>query len=742
MIPFHLRTFALALAPALACLFPFAASAQEDTVNLRPAEGLSPSATKIGRDAPIFFEANKLEGETDKTVNAVGDARLRQDKLTVHADSIDYTEDDTTVIARDHVVIDKAGDQARGPFLRYNIKTEEGYMETPNFSFAKKEKRLRPSRGEASQMQFEGPERDRLFDVNYTTCAPGNNDWFLRANELVLDHTTQIGTASHASILFKDTPILYLPFMDFPLNGQRKSGFLAPSIGTNGKNGLIVEAPYYFNIAPNYDDTLTPRLLTKRGLQLNNEFRYLERTLSGQLDTEYLPGDRLKGEDRYFTRLQHKQVLMPNMNLLLDLQKASDDDYFRDLSTRIQNTSQTTLPRDGLLTYTFGNYWGASAHMLNYQVLQDPLNPVPIPYAMKPQLQLDGNRGDFHGFALNMHNEWTDFTHPTQINGQRTISYPVISYPMTRSYGYITPKIGYHYTHYVFGENNTTSLPSMTRELPIASLDSALYLERKMTLGDSPYTQTLEPRLYYVHIPFRDQSQIPNFSTSELDFGFAQIFSENPFIGGDRIADANHLTMGATTRLIDDNNGVERIRAVLAQRYYFSPQRVTLSGSAQTDRRSDVLAGLSGEITDHWGLDSALQYNGDLGRTEKYNVVARYRPERGKVFSAGYRYTRDSLEQVDFSSQWPITRNWQSLTRINYSLRERRLIESLVGLEYNRDCWALRFVAHQFPTAEQRTTTSFFIQLELTGLSALGINPLETLRQNIPGYTKSTEIAR
>jgi LPS-assembly protein len=727
---------------ALACLFPLAAHAQDDALNLHVAKELTPSTKKTEHETTIFFEADKLEGSTNKSLMGTGNVRMRQEGLAIDADSIEYTEADTTAVARGNVLIDKSGDRARGPFLRFNMETEDGYMETPNFSFAKKENRPRESRGDASLLQFEGPDRDRLFDVRYTTCSPGNNDWFLRANQLELDRTTQIGLATHATIVFKDTPILYLPFIDFPLNGQRKSGFLAPTFGSSEKNGLVVEVPYYWNIAPNYDATITPRLLTQRGLQLNNEFRYLERSFAGQIDAEYLPGDNLTGADRYFTRLQHKHDLLPGLSLALDLQKASDDDYFRDLSTRISATSQTLLPRDGLLSYHFGTYWSASAHVLHYQVLQDPLNPVGAPYILGPQLQLNGNRSDFHGFDLGLQTEWTNFEHPTLINAKRAIAYPTISYPITRTYGYITPKIGYHSTHYSFGENNTAGLVDITRNLPITSVDSALYLERDAMLGNTAYKQTLEPRLFYVRTPFREQSQIPNFSTSELDFGFAQIFSENPFIGGDRVADANHLTMGATSRLIDSENGIERIRAMLAQRYYFTPQRVTLSGSPQDDRRSDLLAGLSGQITDHWTLDSNLQYNLDLGRTEKYSVGARYRPAPGKVLGLSYRYTRDTLRQVDISTQWPITSNWQGLGRLNYSLKDNSLVEGLVGLEYNRDCWAVRMVAHRFPIAEQRTTTSFFIQLELTGLSAIGINPLETLKQNIPGYTKSSEIAR
>lgn len=743
MIPYSIRPLVL----ALTCLFPLSVFAQEEkAVPLKVADNLA-EGKKAAPDSSIFFEADQLEGQTENTMTGIGNVKMRREGTSINADRVDYTDKDSTAVAAGNVVVEKAGDVTKGPFLKYNIQTEEGYMDSPNFSFAKKERRIRPSRGDASKIQFEGPDNDRLFNVRYTTCGPGRDDWYLRAKELDLDRKVQVGTASNATIVFKDVPILYVPYLDFPLNGQRKSGFLAPSLGSNGKNGLIVETPYYWNIAPNYDDTISPRLLTKRGLQIGNEFRYLNKTYYGQLDTEYLSDDKLANRDRYFGRLQHKQNLTKNLGLTVDVQKVSDNDYFRDLSSKIVDTSQTYLIRNGALSYSFADYWGASAQVLKYQSLTTNGG---LPYILGPQLLLNGDRNDFHGFDLHIRNDWTNFEHPTQINGERSIIYPTVSYPMRKTYGYITPKIGYHSTHYTYTDNNVSSLPDTNRNLPIASLDSSLYLDRNLTLGQKSYTQTLEPRLFYVKVPYQDQSKIPNFSTSELDFGFAQIFSENPFIGGDRIADANHLTMGAASRLIDSENGIERIRAVLAQRYYFTPQRVTLSGSPQTDRRSDLLLGLSGQITNSVVLDSVVQYNADLGRTEKYSVGMRYEAGPGKIINVSRRFTRDSLNQIDISTQWPIHRNWYGLARVNYSTHDRRVVEGVAGLEYNADCWALRMVAHRFPITssdatnitEQRTTTSFFIQLELTGLSSVGINPLETLKQNIPGYTKSTEITK
>ena len=727
---------------ALLAIFSLPAASADDPFSLRLERNFTPIPEKTQRDAPIFVDADRIEGETEKVLRARGKVVLRQRGLKLETDALDYDQAKETVEATGNVVLNKDGDIARGPHVIYNLKTETGAMESPQFILARKQGRAREGRGAAAKVVFEGPERDRLFDTTYTTCPTGNDAWFVRARELELDRTTQIGGARDATVVFQDVPIVYLPFLDFPLNNQRKSGFLPPTVGTTGNSGLELAVPWYWNIAPNYDATIMPRLLSKRGLQLNGEFRYLERGVAGAVNGEYLPNDNQRGIDRYLAVWRHQQTLLPGLGLTLDLQKASDDDYFRDLSTSVRDTSQIYLPRDGTLAYTLSQHWLAKARVLRYQTLQDANAPVEIQYFLEPQLSLAGDYRNVGGFDTSLNSEWVRYTHPTKINAERFILNPSLSYPMRSTWGYVTPKLNYHFTRYTYGENNTEKLPDETRSVPIASVDSALFFDRDLTLGGRAYRQTLEPRAFYVYAPFRDQSRIPNFATSELDFGFAQIFMDNPFVGGDRIADANQITLAAASRLIDAESGAERIRAVLAQRYYFTPQRVTLSGPSRPRSQSDLLAGLSGQITDSWSLDSGWQYSTDLGHTEKWNIGARYRPEFGKVLNVSYRFTRGEIRQIDASTQWPVTRNWQLLARANYSLLDSKFLEGLLGVEYNEDCWALRLVLHRFPTALDRFTNSFFVQLEFTGLSALGINPLDALRQNIPGYLKSSEIAQ
>jgi LPS-assembly protein len=358
-------------------------------------------------------------------------------------------------------------------------------------------------------------------------------------------------------------------------------------------------------------------------------------------------------------------------------------------------TSQTNLPRDAVLAYGDDN-WAFSARALSYQTLQDPLR---------------------------------------------------------RTYGYVMPKIGYHFTRYNV-DHNAQGVDDASRGIPIASVDSGLFFDRSIRFRGSDFQQTLEPRLYYLNVPYRDQSRMPNFTSAESDFNFSQIFTENRFVGGDRIGDANQFTLGLTSRLIESATGLERFTASLGQVYYFRRPRVTLgTGPARDVKSSDILFAATSRMSPAVTLEAGWQYTPNLARSEKLTLAAHYMPVPGSIINAAYRFARSGvdpqadpsvrtgIEQVDLSTQWPITSSLSGVARWNWSTRERKLLEGLVGFEYNAGCWQVRAVAHRFITATQQYSTSFQIQLELTGLSRIGINPLDTLRQNIAGYRRSDEIA-
>ena len=716
----------------------------------------------IGRPAKTatrVIAADSIDGVNDKSVSAKGNVSLTQGNMELTAERLDYDKTSDTATAPGKVRINRDGDVVTGTDLKLKVDTEVGRMGDPTFFFSKSPDR--PSqryeaRGAAKRIDFEGADKERLYDAFYTTCKLDESEWYLRISELSLDRARNIGTGINAVVEFKGVPILYMPYMTFPLNNQRKSGFLAPTIGTSSSSGLEMAVPYYWNIAPNLDATITPKIFTRRGLQLGAEFRYLNRDYLGQLDTEYLPRDRLAERDRYLASLRHYQNLdkwlAPGWSASINAQKVSDDNYFRDLSTRISNTAQTNLPRDFALTYV-SDYGNLTSRYLSFQTLQDPTaDPILAPYRLAPQITFNARPNRWNGFELNTIGEFTAFEHPTLVSGRRWLLYPSASYPITRPFGFITPKLGFHATRYDL-TRNTRDFESGTRALPILSVDSGLAFERPTTFYGGSITQTLEPRLFFLHVPFRDQSKLPLFSTAETDFSFAQIFNENLFVGGDRISDARQITAAVTTRFIENLTGIERLRAALGQRYYFGRQRVTLSSNTALGisdvttgdiSRSDFLAALSGQVSDRWTLDSGFQYSASTKQFQKTNVSARYNAEGGRLLNFSYRFTRESLKQIDISTQWPFGRvapAWTLLARANYSLRDRRLIEGLLGVEYNQGCWEFRLVAHRFATAAEKYSNSIQFQLELKGLSKLGINPLETLKQNISGYRRSDDRA-
>ena len=724
-----------------------------------PGATLLPKNPK-NKSGPRVIDAERIEGINQKRASATGNVVLTQDNLTLTADRIDYDRPTDTAKAVGNVRLDRAGDIFTGTSMELALDTNIGYVELPTFLFGKSPSRPTQrfeARGEAVRMRMEGPEQERLFTTTYTTCKPGENEWFLKVSELGLDRATNIGTGYNAYVEFKGLPIMYVPFMTFPLNNERKSGFLPPSIGSSSNSGGELAIPYYWNIATDTDATITPKLFTKRGLQLGAELRYLRPNAVGQLDAEFLPNDRKADKDRMLLSMRHFQNLERYFGRgwsgTVNAQKVSDNDYFRDLSTRISNTTQTNLPRDASIAYAsdFGNF---NLRTLSFQTLQDPLAPIVTPYKLQPQLAFNARPARVQGFEFNTFGEYSDFRHPTLVNGQRLLLYPSVAYAITRPFGFLTPKIGYHMTRYELTKNET-GFEGGNRALPIMSIDSGLAFERPIQFFDRSITQTLEPRLFYLYVPFRNQTKLPQFSTSETDFNFAQIFNENLFVGGDRISDAKQLTAAVTTRFIDDATGIERLRAAIGQRYYFRPQQVGLSGTAlgitppastteavRTASKSDLLFAVGGQLSEAWSLDSSFQYSTSGSTFQKSNISARYNADAGRLINFSYRYTREDLKQIDISTQWPFGKaapGWTLLARANHSLRDRRLLEGLFGVEYNQGCWEFRLVAHRFTTATNQYSNSFQFQLELKGLSKLGVNPFETIKQNIAGYRRSDE---
>lgn len=745
-----------------------------------PHPATTPFSATDKKGAPTHVQARRISGVNDVEVVAEGEALLERAGDTLSGDRIVYRQLEDEVEATGNVRLTAPDAEIAGPRLRMRMEESTGEFEAPAYTIKRqpppepepaltllglpavtesgrvlaKSGRMieRPpvtGSGVAERLEFRGEDQYHLENATFSTCAPGKRDWEIAVDELDLDYTGEVGSARNATVRFMDAPIFYTPWLSFSLNNQKKSGFLPPTIGSTSKSGFEVTAPWFWNIAPHMDATITPRLMLRRGLQLSTEFRYLLDTETnrgnaaypdrGQIRLEYLPGDKLANRDRYGYALIHNQHLGNGFTASLNLNGVSDDDYFSDLSTRVAQVSQGNLLRQGKLSYS-GPWYSAAVNVQTYQTLQD----LAKPYQRLPQVTGSAFRYDLpFGLAFNLAAEYVNFDHPTELLGKRTTLYPQISLPLATAAFSLTPKIGLHTTHYELeGQDRPaaaawSAVPaSQSRTLPIFSVDGGFVMEREVDWFGSKLTQTLEPRAYYVNIPKRDQSKIPVFDTAIAGFTYAQMFSENRYSGGDRVGDANELTLAATSRFLDPASGADLLRATLGTRYYFRDQAVTLPGeTARTERAADVLLALSGQVLPKTYADIGWQYNPRDGQTERLTLGGRYRPEAGKVINAGYRYDRSTdLKQIDVSAQWPLFGGWHGVGRYNYSINERRVIETIGGLEYDAGCWVGRFVVQRLATIADQPTTSIFFQLELNDFSRIGSNPLQLLRRNIPGY--------
>lgn len=706
---------------------------------------------KKTEDTPLYLYADQIEGTANQQVRARGNVELQRNGGVLTSDYLQYTQATDEAYATGDVTLLQQGLRVTGPELRLRLTDQVGQMQQPVYSLSdliahtQATALTRNARGAGRILDFEGKGQYRLKDATYTTCPVNNDDWYLHVKDLNIDRGREVGTARNAYLEFKGVPILYTPFIDFSLNNQRKSGILAPTFGTTSSSGLELRLPYYWNIAPNYDATISPRIMTKRGLQMGGEFRYLGDSYRGILNGEFL-ADKATNTNRWSVLINHDQTFAPGWSGHLHYERVSDNNYFSDLSNQISTTSITNLSQDGSINYS-GGWWNTGIRAQKFQTLQNPLAPTVPPYNVLPQLTLNANRYDWHGVDFSFTGEAVHFEHPTLVNGTRVTAYPSFSMPMANNFAYLTPKFGVSQTNYYL---DSSTLPNTVRTLPITSVDSGFYMDRNTRLFGRNYQQTLEPRMYYVYIPYRDQSQIPNFDSGEVDFNFAQMFTENRFAGGDRINDANQLTTAVTSRLIEPDSGLERLRVSLGQRFYFAPQRVVLPGGVpNAGTSSDVLASVGGQISQAWRAEAAVQFNTSLGASIRDSVSANYHPAPGKTLNLSYRSIRgtssasantNAIRQVDISTQWPLAPRWYGLMRYNYSFVDGRVVEGLAGLEYNAGCWAARGVLQRIATATGTFSNSFFIQLELNGIGRLGSNPLDVLKQSISGYVNTNEL--
>ena len=719
--------------------------------------------TAVRDSLPTFLSGERASGRTDLETVVEGAAELRRGDMVIRSDRLEYYQPDDLAKARGNVQINRAGNTFEGPLLELKVDAFEGFFLAPRYRFLKNN-----AYGEAERIDFIDEKRAIIRNATYTTCQrrPGPSwmpDWILRAASIRIDNEEETGHASGALLSFMNVPILPVPELSFPLTDKRKSGLLPPTVGLDNLNGVELALPYYWNIAPNRDATFYPALMSKRGLDFGGEFRYLERSYEGKLRANYMPSDRLRDRDRWGYALTHSGSFstqfagLGSVGLNLNLNRVSDDNYWRDFSRSSSSLTQRLLASDGSLAWNRGNL-SLTARALKWQTLQDVNSPIVPPYDRLPQLVARYSRTNLAG-GLDASLE-ADYTHfqserslTLQPNAKRSYTLAQVSRPWQAPGWFVLPKLQLHATNYQFDGPLVNGKTTASRVVPTLSLDSGLVFERDASYFGRAFRQTLEPRAFYVNTPFRDQNFLPNYDSAPTDFNFATIYTENAFGGNDRISDNNLLTLGATTRLLDPNTGAEAARFGVAQRLRFKDQRVTLPGAAPvSERLSDILFGASVNWSPLWSTDATVQYNPKTGRSVRSVIGARYSPGNYRVVSAAYRLQRGSSEQIDVGWQWPLNDlwgdkgqnlgagmgegegRWYSVGRLNFSLQDRKLVDAVVGLEYDAGCWLGRVVMERLQSSSSSANKRILFQLEFVGFTRLGSNALQSLRANIPRY--------
>ena len=681
-------------------------------------------------EEPVDITATRFRLSADDALEFDGEVEIRQGNRTITAQSATVQQDDDfDVLGR--ITLSDPEVSIFGENAHYDADTE-----TISFSAAGFDLPLRPARGSAEQIEVTSESRVSLMSALFTTCPADNEVWHITAREIDLDVNGGVGTARGVKLDFKGVPIMYAPYFSFPINDERKSGFLTPDPSRRDRTGFDLTLPYYLNLAPNYDLTLEPRYMSKRGTQIRTDFRYLMPNSRGEFGFEYLPDDDETLSTRRYVNVQHESLFGPRdqFQVLAVIEEVSDETYFEDLGSSLAITSQTHLNRFLDLTFYAPN-WSLLTRFQNYQTIDPVLTDIERPYERVPQVVF-GGRWLGNLVTFDSSTELVNFDRNVGATGWRLDSTQEVSLRFSRAGMFLTPAIALRQTNYWIDDPIPGEDDTLTRGLPIGSLDMGMTFERNTTRGRREWVQTLEPRLLYVRVPFEDQSTLPVFDTILPDFNLIQLFRKYQFVGPDRIADTDQLSFGVTTRLIDAADGRERLTATLGQTRYLNPQLVTLPGTSPTDTEaSDYVAEVGIGVRDSWALDLGYQWNSETSSTARTETRLEFRPQDDRLFGIGYRYRRDALEQGDVSLVWPLAQRWRIIGRYSYSFLDKERLEDFVGWEYDACCWRLRMVNRNYVSRRTgESDSSISIVLELKGLSQRVAAPDELLDRGILGY--------
>lgn len=708
-----------------------------------PVFNSSPVPEEIREQASTDIQADELNVEKEKVTVFEGNVILQRSDQWMNTDKLTYTHDNEQFVTEGPVRYQDRGVRLTATQASGDQKKDTMSLQGVQYQFSEN-----LGNGTAKEATMHG-ETGELDSATYSTCPPGQRQWEFSASHIKVDQKTARGSATNATLRLGNVPVLWLPYISFPTDDRRRTGVLSPTVGNDQRNGFDLQVPFYWNIAPNYDATLTPRWLSERGLMLGTEFRYLTQRSQGSFETTWLPNDDLTGRDRGLIEFNHFTAINSQWYVSANLNNVSDRQYFSDFGQSLNSTSLSLLSSQAGI-YGRGRNWSASFGFEYWQIANPLLPDGSAPFRRLPRLQASW---------MNPLNEWFEFGVSAEAvkytrddvtssadGGSRIDIQPFVRLPLSGASWYITPELAWRFTQYgsLHDADNDSSLiapgndTSPQRSLPIVSLDAGMVFERDMQWGSKNYLQTFEPRFYYLYVPYRDQDDLPLFDSRDLTFDWPALFRTNRFGGADRQSDANQATLALTTRFYEQDTGRERLSASLGRITYFDTPLVTLPSSpALPSSGSAWVAQIDWTLSDNWNLGLTQQWDPDSQQTLLSGLRSQVRWANGGLLNAAYRYRKTSLEQTDISFRVPLKRDWNLLGRWNYSIQDGKSLESMLGVEWKSCCVALRVLGRDYiRTFDGESNFGLYIELELNGLGSFGRDTEALLDNAILGYSQ------
>ncbi len=682
--------------------------------------------------APTYLIGDLAERSADGRLTIFGDAQAQRGAQQLQAERIIYDETAGTVEAEGGFRYDDPNMGISGSHGIMWVDEDRGEFFQTRFRIYD-----RHARGKAKKAFLLEPGVTKYKRATYTTCPDGSNSWRLSGSTVTLDKNDGTGVARNAQLRIKGVPILYTPYITFPIDDRRKTGFLIPSFGTSDNSGIEVRTPFYLNLAPNYDATLTPRYLEDRGTQLITDFRYLRRHQEGHISVEYLHDDEVTNDNRSRVTVRDEARFGRHLATNIDYDRVSDKDYLNDLGDSLSLASITHLQRSAEALYTT-SWWQLAVQVDDYQTVDRTIAQSDRPYQRLPRTTFSfASPYRPMGLETQLYSEFVRFDADEQVTADRVDLWPDISLPIRRAAFESVPKFGVRYTAYKLDNQNPGDTENPTRTTPFFSVDNVLYLERDLKLGAVSYTQTLEPRLFYLWVKGQNQDDIPLFDSSEPTFSYRELFEENRFNGADRMGDANQAALALTTRFIDPDTGVEKFYASIGQLFYFANRNVTLNNTEPLDdNESDIAGEIELALSRSWNGKADMIWNTRDSVTERANARIQYNPGFRKIANLSYRYIKDEQNQIDASILWPLTPSWHVLGRFYYDLKDTKKLETLAGFEYDSCCWGIRFVTREYIDDESQENRIYLAQIVLKGLGSFGSKIESLLEDGILGWTE------